>query len=114
MEIVLAILAVVALLGWTAYARWGSLWVGCAAFIALGYVLAPPLWTAHIGPIPLTIDRILLLGFGAAFLWKWRQGELSLRHVSVADWLLLGAIGYFTLRCAMTPTPPPDGSTVKP
>jgi hypothetical protein len=75
MEIVLAILAVVALLGWTAYARWGSLWVGCAAFIALGYVLAPPLWTTHIGPIPLTIDRILLMGFGAAFVWKWRQGD---------------------------------------
>lgn len=114
MEIVLAILAVVGLLGWAAYARWGSLWVGCAAFIALGYILAPPLWTAHIGPIPLTIDRVLLLGFGAAFVWKWRQGELALRHISAADWLLLAAIGYFTLRCAITPTPPADGSTVKP
>ena len=114
MEVVLAIFAVLGLLVWAAYARWGSLWVGCAAFIALGYVLAPQLWTAHIGPIPLTIDRILLIGFGAAFVWKWRQGELSLRHISAADWLLVAAIGYFTIRCAMTPTPPPDGSTVKP
>lgn len=114
MEIVLALLAVGGLFWWGAYARYGSLWIGAAAFIALGYVLAPQLWTAHIGPIPLTIDRILLLGLGAAFLWKWRQGELALHHISAADWLLLAAIGYFTLRCAMTPSPPPDGSTVKP
>lgn len=114
MEIVIAIFAVGALFWWGAYARRGSLWVGCAGFIALGYVLAPTLWTMHAGPIPLTIDRLLLAGLGAAFLWKWRQGELALRHVSAADWLLLAAIGYFTLRCAMTPPPPPDGSSVKP
>lgn len=114
MPIVLAIFAVVGLLGWGAYARRGSLWVGAAAFIALGYVLAPQLWTAHLGPIPLTIDRILLVGLGAAYVWKWRQGELSLRHISAADWLLLIAIGYFTIRCAMTPAPPLDGSSVKP
>jgi O-antigen ligase len=114
MEIVLAIGAVASFCFWAAYARRGSLWMGCAAFIALGYVLAPPLWTAHIGPIPLTVDRLLLAGLGAAFLWKWRQGELSLQHVSAADWLLAATIGYFTVRCAMTPAPPPDGSTVKP
>jgi O-antigen ligase len=114
MEIVLAILAVGGLFWWGAYARRGSLWIGAAAFVALGYVLAPPLWTAHIGPIPLTIERILLMGFGAAFLWKWRQGELTLRHISAADWLLLIAISYFTIRCAMTPAPPADGSSVKP
>ena len=77
MVVVLAIFALLGLLVWAAYARWGSLWVGCAAFIALGYVLAPQLWTAHIGPIPLTVDRVLLIGFGAAFVWKWRQGEQS-------------------------------------
>ncbi|WP_428303810.1 O-antigen ligase family protein [Lacipirellula sp.] len=114
MEVAIAIAALGGLLWWAAYARWGSLWMGCGAFIALGYVLAPPLWTAHIGPIPLTVDRVLLIGFGAAYIWKWRQGELALRHISPADWLLLAAIGYFTVRCAMTPTPPPDGSTVKP
>ena len=114
MEVVLAILAASGLLGWVAYARWGSLWVGCAAFIALGYVLGPPLWSLHLGPIPLTVDRVLLIGFGAAFLWKWRQGELALRHVSAVDWLLLATLAYFTVRCAMTPTPPADGSSVKP
>jgi O-antigen ligase len=114
MGIAFVLIAVAALCWWGAYAQYGSLWVGAAAFVALGYVLAPPLWTAHLGPVPLTIDRILLLGLGGAFLWKWRQGELALRHIGPADWLLIAAIAYFTLRCAITPSPPADGSPVKP
>ncbi|RIK72266.1 MAG: hypothetical protein DCC67_19495 [Planctomycetota bacterium] len=114
MEMVLLILAAAALCWWAAYARHGSLLVGVGAYLALGYVLGPPLWSANLGPLPLTADRVLLLALGAAFLWHWRQGRLTPRPLTAFDWLLLAALAYFTIRCAVTPPPPADCSSVKP
>lgn len=114
MELVVVIIAVAAAAWWAVYARCGSLWVGCAAFVALGYVLGPPLWSPKVGPIPLTIDRLLILGLGAAFLWQWRAGRLAPSRLTSADWLLIATLGYFTIRCAMTPSASVDASSVNP
>ena len=114
MELAFIIFAVAAVAWWAAYTRCGSLWIGCAAFVAIGYVLGPPLWSPKLGPLTLTVDRILVLGLGAAYLWQWRQGRLAASRLTSFDWLLIAALGYFTIRCAITPPAPIDGSAVKP
>ena len=58
MELVLVIVAAAAAAWGAVIARCAPLWLGAAGCIALGYVLGPPLWTAHVGPLPLTPDRI--------------------------------------------------------
>ena len=114
MALIALILVAAAAVWWAAYARRGPLWVGAAAFIALGYMLGPPLWSPNVGTVPLTIDRLLLVGLAAAVAWHWRQRRLNWRAMTGFDWLLIVALGYFTIRCALTPAPPPDGSAVKP
>jgi O-antigen ligase len=114
MDIALPIFAVAAAAWWAVYARHGSLLVGCGGFVALGYALGPPLWSSHAGPVPLTVDRLLLIALGAAFVWHWRQGRLKSTPITAVDWLVLVAIGYFTLRCAMTLPAPFHASSVKP
>lgn len=114
MPVVLIILAIAALAWWAAYAQRGSLWAACAGFVALGYVLGPPLLTVRVGPVPLTVDRVLLLGLCGLVLWQWRSGQLRLGALTGFDWLLIAAVAYFTVRCALTPAPPADGASVKP
>jgi N-acetylglucosaminyldiphosphoundecaprenol N-acetyl-beta-D-mannosaminyltransferase len=114
MELIAAILAVAAVVWGIVFARRGSLWLGCAAFITLGYVLGPPLWSPKLGPVPLTIDRLLLSALIAAYLWHWRTGRLGGGHWTAADWLLMATLVYFTVRCAATPAPLVLGSSVKP
>jgi len=114
MQIVLLILVAAAAMWWAVYAQHGAVWTGCAAFVALGYVLGPPLWNPNLGPIPLTVDRVLLVGLAAALAWHWRRGRLAFGGVTGLDWLLMAVLAYFTIRCALTPAPPLDGSSVKP
>lgn len=114
MPVVLIIVALATLTWWAAYAQRGSLWAACAGFVAIGYVLGPPLLTVRAGPVPLTVDRVLLLGLCGVVLWHWRSGQLRLGALTGFDWLLIALVGYLTFRCALTPEPPADGSTVKP
>jgi O-antigen ligase len=115
MELVLLLLAIAAATWGAVFAQRASLWVAGATFIAAGYVLGPPLWTMHVGPIPVTADRVLLLGLAMIAVWQWRQGRLKPGVMTGFDWLLVALLAYFTIRCAITPAPPPgEGSTVKP
>lgn len=114
MELVLIIGVLATAVWWAVYARHGSLLAGAAGFVALGYVLGPPLWSVRLGPIPLTIDRLLLVALGGAFVWQAVRGRLPLDRLTRTDWLLLAALVYFTIRCAATPPAPLDGSAVKP
>ncbi len=115
MEIVILFVALAAVIWGAAFAQRASLWFGAAAFIAAGYVLGPPLFSVHLGPVPVTIDRVLLVGLAAMAAWQWRQGRLQPGMMTGFDWLLVAALAYFTVRCAMTPSPPVgEGSSVKP
>jgi O-antigen ligase len=114
MELVLIILAIAAAAWWAVYARYGSPLLGCGAFVALGYVLGPPLWSPNVGPVPLTVDRLLLIGLGGAVVWQWRQGRLQPGRLAGADWLLMVTLAYFTIRCTVTPAAMIDASSVKP
>lgn len=115
MELVVLILALAAATWGGVFAQRASLWFAAAAFIAAGYILGPPLWTAHLGPIPVTTDRVLLVGLAVMALWQGCQGRLQIGGWTRFDWLLAAALAYFTIRCVMTPPPPTgEGSIVKP
>lgn len=114
MELVLVIFAVAIAVWGALFARSTTVWMATALFMTLGYVLGPPLWTVHAGPLPLTCDRVLLVGLGLLGLWHWRQGKLEPGAMTGCDWLLIATLGYFTARTALTGAPPPDGTSVKP
>jgi O-antigen ligase len=115
MELLLLLVVLSAIVWGAVFAQRASLWFAGAAFIAAGYVLGPPLFSVHAGPIPVTPDRILLVGLAAMFAWQWRQGRLQPGVMTGFDWLLIAALAYFTVRCALTAAPPEgEGSTVKP
>jgi O-antigen ligase len=115
MEIIILLTAAAGVVWAAAFAQRVSLWPAAAVFIAAGYVLGPPLFTAHLGPVPVTIDRLLLVALAAMAAWQWRMGRLQPGMMTGFDWLLAVALAYFTVRCALTPPPPPGaGSVVKP
>ena len=88
MPLVAAIILAAGVLWGAIYARRGSLALGAAAVVAVGYVLGFNFWNAHVGPLPLTLDRIVLVGLVAAFIAQWRWGRLEPKPFSGSDWLL--------------------------
>jgi O-antigen ligase len=114
MEFVLAIVAFAALAWGLVFARHGSLVVGCVAFIFVGYVFTRDFWQADAGPVPLTLDRLVIAGLAGLFAWRWWRGRVSLRPLTGADWLGLLLVGYLTIRCALTEPPGSVASGVPP
>jgi O-antigen ligase len=93
------------------FARRASAWTVCAIFVALGYVLGPPLLSVKIGPVTFTAERLLLVVLlGKLLLLAWER-KLSLRFVTELDWVLAATVGYLTLRCLTTPAPPEFGGS---
>jgi N-acetylglucosaminyldiphosphoundecaprenol N-acetyl-beta-D-mannosaminyltransferase len=89
MPIVAAILALAALVWGVIYARRGSLVVGCGVLLVVSYVLGYEFWNAHIGPLPLTLDRLLLVGLLTACVIRWRLGQLSPRPFVASEYALV-------------------------
>ena len=114
MELTLAILAVGALAWSLVYARYGSLVVGCTIFICCGYVLTRDFWQAHLGPLPLTADRLLIAGLVVLFCWRWWRGGVQLRPLTGSDLLGILFVGYLTLRFAFTESAGSAATSVPP
>ncbi|QEG35636.1 O-antigen ligase family protein [Bythopirellula goksoeyrii] len=114
MVILIAIFAL-AFLSWVfVYARFGTLLLGCTLFVTLGYVLTRDVWQFHLGPIPLTIDRLVLSAMVVLFAWRWRRGQLTCKPLGIVD--LLGGllVAYLVVRWAFTEAPPSAASSVSP
>jgi O-antigen ligase len=114
MEIVFAILVAAAFIWALIYARKGSLIVGSIAFILLGYVFTKDFWIVRAGPLPLTVDRLLIAGLMFLFAWRWWRGKVQLRPLTGTDLLGLLFVGYLTLRCLFTDSPGVVASSVPP
>ena len=106
MGIVIAILAVAALAWVFVYAKYGSLLVGCTLFVMIGYVLTRDFWQVDLGPLPLTVDRLLLSGLVVLFAWRWRRGQLAIRQIGIVDCLGGLLLAYLAVRWAFTASPP--------
>jgi N-acetylglucosaminyldiphosphoundecaprenol N-acetyl-beta-D-mannosaminyltransferase len=92
MPIVAAILGLAAIVWGIAYAHRGSVLVGCGLFVAIGYIFGHQFWNSHLGPLPITLDRLVLVGLLAALAIQWRIGRLQLSTISGCDWMLLAML----------------------
>src|SRR5688572_15035365 len=79
MPVIAAIVALAAVVWGAIYTRRGSLVVACALVLVVSYALGHEFWNANVGPLPLTIDRLLLIGLAAPFAIRWRAGQLAMR-----------------------------------
>ena len=87
MPVVAAAFALAALAWGAIVARRSSLLVGAGVLIIVGYALGHEFWNARIGPLPLTLDRMLLVALIGAFVIGWRAGLIPLRALTGTDWL---------------------------
>ena len=114
MPIVAAVLALAAIVWGAVYARRGSLVVGCAVFVLVGYVLGHEFWSAKVGPLPLTLERFLLAALVATLIVQWRMGKLQLRRWTTSDWAVFALLAMFAASAALSSQPDAsDGVTSK-
>src|SRR5262245_23778591 len=112
---IVAFIAAAAGLVWGAiYARRGSLVLGCAVLLVAAYVLGHPFWHVKLGPVPVTLDRAVLIGLLAAFVAQWRWGRFEKKPITGTDLLLFGLLGLLTASLLMSGTPEYDGTNAAP
>lgn len=114
MPVVALILAAAGLTWGAIYARRGSIVLGCIALVIVSYVFGHNFWHAKFGPVPLTLDRIVLIGVLAAFAAQWRWGRFEPKPFTGSDWLLAGLLGLLTVSTLTSGTPDvvaPDAGT---
>jgi O-antigen ligase len=103
---IVALIAALAAAVWAViYARRGSLVVGCGLFLTVGYVVGYDFWHARLGPLPITLDRIVLVGLVVAFAVQWRARQFKLYPPTLSDWLLGGLLLVLTASAALSGTP---------
>ena len=94
MPVVAAVFGLAAAVWGMIVARRGSLLAGCGLVLIVGYVLGHDFWNVRIGPLPVTFDRLLLIGLLAAFVVRWRFGYFSFRSMTATDWVLVVFLAY--------------------
>src|SRR5688500_6873366 len=114
MPVIAAALALAALVWAAIIARRGSLVVSCGLLLVVSYALGHEFWHARIGPLPITLDRALLLGVLATFAFKWRFGGLSIRSMTGSDWTLAALFALLCVSAGLSGQPDiTDGATSK-
>src|SRR4051812_32042478 len=86
-------------------ARRSSLLVASGLLVAVAYALGREFWRVEIGPLPITLDRVLLLGLLAAFAIQWRTGGITLRAMTGSDWMLAALLALFAASAALSGQP---------
>lgn len=107
MPVVLLFAAVAAVLWGLLFARRASLTITALATVAVGYVLGHSFWNAHVGPLPLTLDRLLLGGLACLLGWRMWRGELDQRRIGGVEWALAAVLAWLTFS-ALTSRPADD------
>ncbi|MCI0491686.1 MAG: O-antigen ligase family protein [Planctomycetes bacterium] len=105
MPIVIIIAALAAIVWGSICARRGSIVVGCGLFMIVGYVLGHEFWHAKIGPLPVTLDRIVLAAVVAAFVIQWRLGMVEAKRLVGGDWLLAALLLVLTTSALLNGQP---------
>ncbi len=94
MFIPVALLTIAALVWGLVYARRADVVTLTLTTVVVAYVLGHSFWNKHLGPLPLTLDRLLLGYTLAIFAWRWWQGRVRSTPMVGLDWVL---IAYLTL-----------------
>ncbi|MEO1497900.1 MAG: O-antigen ligase family protein [Planctomycetota bacterium] len=79
------------------FARRLSLATAVMGTAIVGYVLGYDLWHTDFGPMPLTLDRLLLLVVGVLFVWRLWQREIASTTPTGADWAIAATLGWLSL-----------------
>jgi O-antigen ligase len=114
MPVVAAVFGLAAAVWGVIVARRGSLLAGCGLVLIVGYVLGHDFWNVRVGPLPVTFDRLLLIGLFAAFVVRWRFGYFSFRSMTGTDWVLVVLLALLTTSALFSGQPEfTDGVTSK-
>ncbi len=114
MPVVTTVFGLAAVVWGACFARRSSLLVGVSLLLVVSYALGHEFWNTRIGPLPVTLDRVLLVGLLGAFAVQWRSGAYSFRQMSGSDWLQLSMLAVFTVSAAYSGQPDfTDGVTSK-
>jgi N-acetylglucosaminyldiphosphoundecaprenol N-acetyl-beta-D-mannosaminyltransferase len=105
MPVVAAIFALAAATWGAIWARRGSVLVGCGLLLVVSYALGHDFWCAKIGPIPITFDRILLVGLLGTFAYQLRFSGLTLRSLTGSDWILVALLSILIVNCIFSGQP---------
>ena len=94
------VLAVLAALVWGAIAFRRFSPVGVAvATIGIGYVLGYDFWNLHVGPLPLTVDRLFLGLLVLTLGWYAWQGRWKPWKPLAVDWAIFAMLAWLTVSC---------------
>jgi O-antigen ligase len=103
---------VVALIFGLAATVWGLIWarrtsllVGCGLLLVVGYVLGHEFWNLKIGPLPITLDRAVLVLLLAAFVIQWRMGRIQFQAMTGTDYLLAALLALLVVSALFSGTP---------
>ncbi|MGI9455186.1 MAG: O-antigen ligase family protein [Aeoliella sp.] len=96
------IIAILVTIGWLAITRRVSLLTMAVATVLIGYVFGHAFWHVDFGPLPLTLDRLmvgLIVAVGAFLYWN---AELKWPRLTLTDWALAGTLVWLTLSAAFS------------
>ncbi len=114
MPIIVLIFAAVGLTWGAVVAKRVSLMVGCGLVVVVSYALGHEFWNVHVGPLPITLDRLLLVALLGALAYQWRRGDFAIRAMTGCDWLLAALLIVLTVSTVFSGHPEvTDGVTSK-
>ncbi|WP_425398896.1 O-antigen ligase family protein [Aeoliella sp.] len=99
MPVVLLVAAAVLLVWSVIVFRWLSPVGVAVATVAVGYVFGHEFWNLHLGPLPLTIDRLLLVLLVAVVAIRAWQGRITWQGPLPVDWAIIALLGWLTVSC---------------
>ncbi|MEO0529933.1 MAG: O-antigen ligase family protein [Planctomycetota bacterium] len=73
--------------------------------LVVGYVLGYETWHARVGPLPLTLDRLALLGLMGLTTFRWWHGRLRTSQPIALDWVLGVLCGWLTVSYVLNRAP---------
>ena len=106
MEFLVGIAVAAALVWGLVWCLQGDLVLGALAVVITGAFLGAPFWKMELGPVPLTLDRLLLIGLLAAYAIQKRLGRTDPKPIGPADRWLGGLLAVLTLSFLLTGFPP--------
>ncbi|HEY1599406.1 MAG TPA: O-antigen ligase family protein [Pirellulales bacterium] len=80
----------------------GSLHAGCLAYLLSAACFGFYFASFHVGPLPLTIDRVVMVVLALAFVLQWRLGRVPLKPIDTGDMLAFSLLGLFMVSFAMS------------
>jgi O-antigen ligase len=114
MDILIVIAALAALIWGTVLAVRGSLIGGCVVFLLTLTTLGHDFFNFRVGPLPLTLDRIALVGLAAAYVIQRWLGRTIPKPLTPLDGILFAFLGVLTVSMLAAGWQPPSPTEVSP